>query len=352
LLVAALVSLAVTPPAAAGLGGRAHQVRGLSATDDWLALAAPAASADALAAECARLREQLERTNAEISALKRADRGVRDDYRLRKKMADAEALARQLTDAETELRRVRPERAAETRPVPAPRPELADSPSALEAKADILSDQARRLVAEASALARGAAQLRGREALRRRAGRLDQDPFASLDASKRFMIVRSAGKAGAEATGNFSGGKSADSAPRSGAPGMGGATSTPAAAPGTPTPPPPAGPAPGATTAPTAQPPAPTSTPTTPPTSPPPVATDSTSPPPAPPVAPTVTGPAPTQSRTLLDPAALAEIRRIEAGGKPLTELEKMERTAALLQARAQVLEAEARALRARAAQR
>src|SRR5262245_22449758 len=96
-LVAALATFALTPAASAGLGGRAHlATHGLPGADDWLALAAPAASADALAAECARLREQLERTNAEISALKRGDRGVRDDYRLRKKMADAEALARQL----------------------------------------------------------------------------------------------------------------------------------------------------------------------------------------------------------------------------------------------------------------
>ncbi|HTY28526.1 MAG TPA: hypothetical protein VMD51_10360, partial [Mycobacterium sp.] len=43
--------------------------------------------------EIARLQEQLARTNAEIAQLKRSDRSVRDDYRLRDRMADAEAIA-------------------------------------------------------------------------------------------------------------------------------------------------------------------------------------------------------------------------------------------------------------------
>src|SRR5687768_13322226 len=68
---------------------------------------APTAEAARLDAECARLRAELERTNAEVATLKRGGRNVRDDYRLRQKMADAEALARRLTAAETQLRRER-----------------------------------------------------------------------------------------------------------------------------------------------------------------------------------------------------------------------------------------------------
>ena len=56
-----------------------------------------------LTAERARLRAQLDRVNAEIDALKRSARGVGDDYRLRARLADAEALARRLIDIEARL---------------------------------------------------------------------------------------------------------------------------------------------------------------------------------------------------------------------------------------------------------
>jgi len=110
-----------------------------------------------LEAECARLRTELQRANADVAALKRGDRGVRNDYRLRQRMADAEALARKLTEAEAQLR-------ARTGASPAPHaPTLAppsaepgDGPVELEAKADLLSDQARRLAAQAEDLARSA----------------------------------------------------------------------------------------------------------------------------------------------------------------------------------------------------
>src|SRR5512142_763467 len=49
----------------------------------------------ALVSERQRLRGELERVNAEIDSLKRSSR-VQDDYRLRRRMADAEALARRL----------------------------------------------------------------------------------------------------------------------------------------------------------------------------------------------------------------------------------------------------------------
>src|SRR5687768_4890130 len=70
------------------------------------ARAAPATAAEVskLEAECARLRTDLARVNAEVASLKRGDRGVRNDYRLRQRLADAEALARKLTEAEAQLR--------------------------------------------------------------------------------------------------------------------------------------------------------------------------------------------------------------------------------------------------------
>ena len=148
-----------------------------------------ASGEQALAAECARLRIELERANAEISSLKRGDRGVRDDYRLRRRLADAEQLAKQLTAAEAELRRLRGP--APTAPIPAsPKLEPGDAPGVLEARADVLSDQARRLSQQAAGIERAATQLQTRQTLRRRAGQVERDPFGSMDGSKRFIIVR------------------------------------------------------------------------------------------------------------------------------------------------------------------
>ena len=67
------------------------------------ASAAPAPASEALLAERARLRAALDRVNAEIDWLKRAGGGVRDDYRLRARLADAESLARKLIDIEARL---------------------------------------------------------------------------------------------------------------------------------------------------------------------------------------------------------------------------------------------------------
>ena len=55
------------------------------------------------ATERLRLRAELDRVNAEIDALKRAGHGVGDDYRLRARLADAEALARRLVDLERRM---------------------------------------------------------------------------------------------------------------------------------------------------------------------------------------------------------------------------------------------------------
>jgi hypothetical protein len=155
------------------------------------AVTAPAAraqqagdSAAALSAECATLRSALDQANTEISALKRSERGVRDDYRLRKKMAEAEALARRLTEAETKLRRLRG-----PAPAVAPAADPGDAPALLEARADILSDEARRIAAEAAVLTRASEQLRSRQALRRRAGQIERDPFAGVEGPKRQMFV-------------------------------------------------------------------------------------------------------------------------------------------------------------------
>ena len=119
---------------------------------------ARAQSADTLQAERSRLRAQLDKVNAEIDALKRAGGGVRDDYRLRARLADAESLARRLMDIEARLG-IRVDGTAKFQPPPTAAP--TDGPSDLDAKADILADQSRRVRAQADALARRAADLEG-----------------------------------------------------------------------------------------------------------------------------------------------------------------------------------------------
>jgi hypothetical protein len=161
--------------------------------------------------EFARLQAQLARTNAEIAQLKRADRSVRDDYRLRDRMADADALAKKLTRLEARLRPLEKSVA----PPPAERPLLApvqvspqDGSIELEAKADLFSDQASKLVQQADLLTKAADQLRARKALRRRAGAWDRDPFAGLESSKRNLAVAQAAQKAPSAP--------TDSAPRGG----------------------------------------------------------------------------------------------------------------------------------------
>ena len=99
------------------------------------------------AAERARLAAELERINAEIDALKRSPRGIRDDYRLRNRMADAEAVARRLTEVEARSGQARPpEGPGEPAPWPREVPVGAtDDRADLEAKAYILSYDAIRL---------------------------------------------------------------------------------------------------------------------------------------------------------------------------------------------------------------
>lgn len=145
------------------------------------------------------LRAELDGVNAEIASLKGGARSVRNDFLLRDKLAEAEALARKLTESE---KREHANRA----PAPTELPGSAlvppvgtphDSAVELEAKADLLSDQARRFRGEADSLARTAEQIRARQALRRRAGAWDRDPLAGFESSKRNFAV--SGRTGATA---------------------------------------------------------------------------------------------------------------------------------------------------------
>ena len=143
--------------------------------------------------EFTRLRADLDRVNAEIAALKQADRSVRDDYQLRDRMADAEALAQKVTRAEARLRSLGWTWEEQDKgPLVGPPQALPQDGSVeLEAKAGLFADQARKLEGEATVLAKAADELRSRKALRRRAGAWDRDPFMGLEGSKRSLAVTS-----------------------------------------------------------------------------------------------------------------------------------------------------------------
>jgi hypothetical protein len=260
---------------------------------------ARAQAAETLRSERAQLRVQLDKVNAEIDTLKRAGRGVRDDYRLRARLADAESLARRLIDIEARLG-IRVDGAAKVGPPPIA--SATDGPADLDAKADILADQSRRIRAQADALGRRAADAKTRQELRRRAADLDRDPFAPMEGSKR-RIASSAGGSVVPVnapTPNVGGQSPAVAGPTS--------NKNDSLAPIGPTPP----------TAPT-QP------------------TNATG------------APLSEQLRDVLDRATLTDIRRLETtgtgGGSPLA----LERAASALRARADWLEAQSRAMRAKA---
>ncbi|HVZ74580.1 MAG TPA: hypothetical protein VHJ20_19495 [Polyangia bacterium] len=311
------------------------------AADRPAAAANDASSRAALEAERTRLRADLKRVNDEVDALKRRDRGVRDDYRLRDRLADAEAIARRLTELDAKLgqpaRDARP--AAGTEPQASPE----DGPAELEAKADILSDQARRLAARADAILARASDLRGRQSLRRHVGQMERDPFSPLEGSKRRAmatgIAATTGKGipttGSGATndrgnpqdsaGNGSLGQTSNGAPSPSAPGSG-ASAPPPTASG-------AGPA----SAPSGQ--------TT-------QTANSAGYGVSAPHTPTPVGDGSTlsvQLRELLDPTTLAEIQRLEATGGAASGPEALERAGAALKARADRLTQQAASLRARA---
>ncbi len=242
-----------------------------------------------LATERAALKAQLEKVNAEIDALKRAG-GVRDDYRLRARLADAEALARRLIELDAKLG-IRAD--GGHTPAPAPIAAPTDSPADLDAKADILADQARRFRVQADGLAARAQALKGRQELRRRAADLDRDPFAPMEGSKRRM----ASATPTATTAGERGGAQNDSSlvPTSG-PSVSGAA-------------PPA--------------------------------------PPTPSPAPVLSGLS-LQFRDLLDTATLADIRRLEGTGTATGTLQALERAAAALRGRADQLDGRARDMRAK----
>jgi hypothetical protein len=303
--------------ASAPSGAAAAQVRRRVAQSDVSARAA-------LIAERQRVRAELERANAEIDALKRSGRGLRNDYRLRERLADSEALARRLTELDARLGTKAPSAAATDAE---PRVSAADGPAEIEAKADILADQAQRLDARGEALLGRARDLRARQALRRRVGQMERDPFSPLEGSKRRTMAGTTA-AGALApgpgsgpprgpmtppekasggTGTFGGSDQAAGAPNT-AVGSSGQTSQPTAA------------AVGHAVA------SPTTAPT--PTS----AGDG--------------GGLSSQLRDLLDPATLAQIRQLEAAGG-LGGEGALERAGAALKARAERLRQQAASLRA-----
>jgi hypothetical protein len=303
-----------------------------------LAQGTGSASTQRLASEYQRLRVDLDRVNAEVAALKRGGRSVRADYLLRDKLAEAEALARKVTAAEARLRAARGPLPAQTllETVQMPPATPQDGAVELEAKADLLSDQARHFRAEAEALARTAEQIRVRQALRRRAGAWDRDPLAGFEASKRIAIIpaqsshavasgdSSAASRGSAAsssdTGSKSGGSSASPASPSDTAGAGTASGPTAVSSPTPSPSA-AAPATGHTL-----------------TTPAPASTDSAS-------------KTAVQQRTLLDPATLAGIRSSLSQAGSLSDPDAVEAAALALRKHAQALEEHARRLRAGAGQ-
>jgi hypothetical protein len=274
------------------------------------------------AAERARLAAELERINAEIDALKRSPRGIRDDYRLRNRMADAEAVSRRLT--ELEARGGTPAAAgpatAWPREVPAG---PADDRTDLEAKADILADEARRLTAEANRLETRVSDLRARRELRRRAGQLERDPFSPLEQPKSRVLAVGGGASAQSASGS----KSGSGPPRTGM-NLGAEGSGPASGnnpPVAPTAAPAGGTSTGADSAGGGTPSTPTNTPS---------------------------ATAAAQPYGVLDPTLLAQVRRLDAPGAPPANLDTLESAVATLRARSAELTRSAAALRARAAQR
>ena len=285
-------------------------------------------------AERTKLQGQLDRANAEIDALKRRPLGIRDDYRLRSRRADAEALARRLNEIDARLGPTVRAAAPDVAP-----PEIHVSPSddraEREAKADILADQARRLAKEATLLEGRLTTLRARNELKRRAGQLERDPFAPLEQVKSRVGVNgltpgasrgpddtktSTPRGTMPPTTQVPGGTgTTDGAGASAAPG-GGTTSgaTPTGS--------------GTASVPVLQPPTPSASPVS-----------------QAAVADGAAGSLAGQLRGVLDPTSLEEVRRLETPGAGPANLQLMERALATLRGRAAQLAAASAALRAHA---
>ncbi|HEY0708107.1 MAG TPA: hypothetical protein VGG33_14985, partial [Polyangia bacterium] len=180
---------------ASGVAGAAEASTSVTYMTRTVAVALASPGNDtAKRAEIAALQGELAKKTAEISAIKRANRGVRDDYQLRRRMAEANEIARRLTTLEAELR-TDDSRAGTTgvaggpptQPAPAPASEAA---SVLAARADLLSDEARKLSQRAAGMVQAAGQLRARQALRRRAFNVERDAFSGLDGARRVLPAR------------------------------------------------------------------------------------------------------------------------------------------------------------------
>jgi len=274
--------------------------------------AAPAAQGksgtEGLSAERQRLRAELTRVQTEIDQLKKGDRGLRADYQLRARQADAEAIARRLTQLDEQLRVLSPD-ATPRPPAPIgdePVASPSDGPQELDAKADILSDQAHRVQAQAATLKTRIDQVRGRRELRRRAHQLESDPFAPFEGSKRRLLTGGSAPQRPGETQTTSDGSGRANSPQ-----------------------PPGLPSTGFT-----------ATGTTPSTSQP-VGADSTGS--------KATAPPAVQVHEQLDPATMSPARKNGSSVAASNDLDAMERDLAALNARAQHLETQAQALRARA---
>ena len=254
--------------------------------------------------------------NAEIDALKRRPLGIRDDYRLRSRMADAEALARRLNELDARL-------GPTARPAPGLAPpevhvSASDDRAERDAKADILADQARRLSSEANLLEGRLTALRSRNELKRRAGQLERDPFAPLEQVKSRVAVNGIGNHGTVLSGAPDGTKTS-TPPRGGTTVTGGnGTDSPSGAAAQP----------GTSSTPTA---VPTVMPTASPVS---------------QSADVGAGALASQLRGVLDPASLEEVRRLETPGSGPANLQVMERAVKALRGRAAQLAAASAALR------
>ena len=290
--------------------------------------------------EFARLRADLDKLNAEVADLKRSDRSVRNDYRLRDRLADAEALAQKVTQTEARLRALgwTGGAVAGTGARVAPPQALPQDGSVeLEAKAGLFADQAIKLDGEAGVLAKAADELRSRRALRRRAGAFDRDPFSGLETSKRSLAI----SAQVQKT-TLSGSSGTDSSTRGGTT-IGGAqpTNGSTAAPAAPTGNPGASPPVAALT---------------------PSGADSTTKEATPLVAPEAASASKTsplaqtagldrqsfEQRLYLDPATAAELRHVLGAAGATSDPDALDRAAATLRARAQALNAQAQALLAK----
>ncbi len=271
--------------------------------------------------EFVRLRADLDRINAEVAELKRADPTVRNDYRLRERMADAEALALKVTQAEVKLRAQGWAGGTVSDPATLVAPPQAlpqDGSVELEAKAGLFADQARKLDGQASLMAKAADQLRSRRALRRRAGAWDRDPFSELETSKRSLAISAPKSPGTDSPtrgGNGTGTTQTASVGGTASTQGSGAAFTP-----------PASLTDGTTKEATVAPEA--------------AASSKTSP-----LAQTASDRPSFEQHLYLDPATVAELRHVLGATGAMSDPDALDRAAAMLRARARALNAQARAL-------